>query len=185
MSGKITYQGKIVEVVEFSSPDGSKVFEKARRAPGVRLIIPVDDDKILLTKEFRQELNDYDYRLPGGKVFDRLEEYNQFLKSNRDIISAASKKADEEALEEAGITVKAKEHFHTSRLGATLEWDLYYFIVVKFARSQQLLEEGEDIEVVEVSATEAEEMCLDGRIDEERSALVLLRYLQQRKGKVA
>lgn len=30
----ITYQGRIVEVVEFASRDGEKVFEKARRAPG-------------------------------------------------------------------------------------------------------------------------------------------------------
>ena len=32
---------------------------------------------IQLSKEFRSELNGYDYRLPGGKVFDTLEEYEK------------------------------------------------------------------------------------------------------------
>ncbi|MEI8091899.1 MAG: hypothetical protein WCG98_06930 [bacterium] len=31
----------------------------------------------MLTKEFRKELDDFDYRLPGGKVFDTLNEYNE------------------------------------------------------------------------------------------------------------
>lgn len=38
MSENIKYQGRIVEVVEFTSTDGNRTFEKARRAPGVRLI---------------------------------------------------------------------------------------------------------------------------------------------------
>ncbi len=44
------------------------MFETAVRSPGVRLII-VKDNQMLITKEFRGELDDYDYRLPGGKVF--------------------------------------------------------------------------------------------------------------------
>jgi len=55
--------------------DKEVVFETARRAPGVRLII-VRDGQMLITREFRNELDDYDYRLPGGKVFDTLDEYS-------------------------------------------------------------------------------------------------------------
>lgn len=177
MSEKITYQGRIVEVVEFASPDGERVFEKARRAPGTRLIIPVGADEILLTKEYRHEVDGYDYRLPGGKVFDTLDEYNVFLQSDEDIIEPATKKAREEAQEEAGIMVRDLSHIHTSRLGATMEWDLYYFVVTEFSENEQSLEHGEDIEVVKVSRSKAKQMCLDGRISEERSALTLLRYL--------
>ncbi|MEI6117757.1 MAG: hypothetical protein WCP92_00380 [bacterium] len=50
--------------------------EIAKRSPGVRLII-CDGDKILITNEFRKEVNTDDYRLPGGKVFDTLKEYNE------------------------------------------------------------------------------------------------------------
>lgn len=176
MDEKITHQGKIVEVVQFS-PDGTRVFEKARRAPGTRLIIPIGNDELLLTKEFRHETGGYDFRLLGGKVFDRLDEYNAFLQSGHDILGPATEKAKEEAQQEAGITVQELEHFHTSVLGATMEWDLYYFIVKEHTKSQQDLEHGEDIEVVRVSRDEAKQMCLDGRISEERSALTLVRYL--------
>lgn len=174
---EVVYQGKIVEVVEFPGPDGKKIFEKARRAPGIRLIIPVGTDQVLLTKEHRHELGGYDYRLPGGKVFDTLTEYNDFLARGGDILQPATAKAREEAQQEAGVTVQALNHLHTSRLGATMQWDLYYFEVTKFIKSYQALEAGEDIEVVTVSRSEAQAMCLDGRISEERSALVLLRYL--------
>lgn len=177
MSEKITYQGRIVEVVEFALPDGKKTFEKARRAPGTRLIIPVGEDSILLTKEYRQEFDGYDFRLPGGKVFDSLEEYNAFLKSGKDIIEPATQKAKEEAKQEVGLTVKSLEHIYTSILGATMQWDLLYFVIQESVRGEQELEYGEDIAVVEVARDEAVEMCLDGRISEERSALVLLRYL--------
>lgn len=177
MQEEVTYQGRIIEVVEFASPDGKQVFEKARRAPGVRLIVPVKNNAIILTKEYRHELGGYDYRLPGGKVFDRLDDYNQFLRSGNDILQPAMKKAREEGAEEAGIIVSDLEHFHTSILGATMEWNLYYFIVTKFVKGDQKLEQGEEIELVEVVLSEARNMCFDGRISEERSALVLLRYL--------
>ncbi len=177
MSETVTYQGKIVEVVEFASSDGEKTFEKARRAPGIRLIIPIGTDEILLTHEHRQEVGGYDFRLPGGKVFDTLGEYNDFLRSGTDVLIPAIAKAEEEARQEAGITVQTLSHFHTSTLGATMEWDLYYFVAENHVEGSQELEDGEEIEVVKVSRDEAHDMCLDGRVSEERSALVLLRYL--------
>ena len=56
--------------------DKKMTFEKARRAPGVRLLI-IKKNKILITKEYRDEIGEFDYRLPGGKVFDKLEEYQK------------------------------------------------------------------------------------------------------------
>ena len=73
----IVFQWKIIEVVQQTVKIGDKELlrEIAKRSPWVRLII-CDGDKILLTKEFRRELDTRDYRLPGGKVFDTLKEYN-------------------------------------------------------------------------------------------------------------
>lgn len=71
----IVAKGRIFELVQTVQPDG-RVFEVARRAPGVRVIIANKaKEQILLTKEFRQELSDWDYRLPGGKVYDTLDDY--------------------------------------------------------------------------------------------------------------
>lgn len=180
MNEKITYQGRIVEVVEKEVVIGekTKIFELARRSPGVRLII-VTDDTVYLSKEFRHEVQGYDYRLPGGKVFDTLNEFNDALSSNIDILESAKTAAVKEAREEMGIIANSIELFHKSICGSTVEWDLYYFVVTDFTKQNQELEDGEVIELNPVSIDEAKKMCLDGRIDEERSALTLLRYLNK------
>jgi ADP-ribose pyrophosphatase len=176
---KITYQGKLIEVVEKTVEINGKekVFEFARRSPGVRLIIPTQDG-ILISKEFRHELGAYDFRLPGGKVFDSLEEYNAYLASGEDIIEPAKRAAIKEAKEELGIETNDITFFHKSVCGATVIWDLFYFIVNSHTKGLQTLEEGEDITEEVVSKERIKEMCLSGEISEERSALVVLRYLE-------
>ena len=180
MNEKITYRGKIMEVVERKVDIGekTKIFELARRSPGVRLII-VKDNIVYLSKEFRHEIQSYDFRLPGGKVFDTLVEFNDALSNRKDILEFAKGAALKEAREEMGIITDNIELFHKSICGATIEWDLYYFVISDFTQENQNLEDGEDIELFPVSTDEALKMCLDGRIDEERSALTLLRYLSK------
>lgn len=177
----ITHKGKMIEVVQREVEQGGKVkiFEFARRSPGTRLIVP-KDDQILLTKEFRHETNGYDYRLPGGKVYDTLDEYHTALESNVDMNDAAQSAAIKEAYEEAGIEVQDISFFHKSVCGATVVWDLFYFVVNEFTQTQQHLEEGEDITFDFFAREKVREMCLDGSISEERSALVLLRYLNSK-----
>lgn len=175
---KIAYQGKIIEVVEKKVERNGKIqtFEFARRSPGTRLIIP-KGGKILLSKEFRHELNGYDYRLPGGKVYNTLNEYNSALQQGADIHESAKNAAIKEAREEAGVDVMDISFFHRSICGATVTWDLFYFVVNSFDEIPQQLEEGEDINVELVNHDRVKEMCLTGAISEERSALVLMRYL--------
>lgn len=165
----------------FTVEQNDRGWEKVARAPGVRLIL--DDQKagkILLTREFRRELGDYDYRLPGGKVFDSLAELQAYTESGQDIIEAAVKKAIQEAREETGYKIIDPELVAKSTLGATVEWDLYVFAVTNFQRHEegQALEEGEDIETDRwFTYQEAREMILIGKMQEERIALALLRYL--------
>lgn len=181
MSEKITYQGKIIEVVEITQPDG-RVFEIARRSPGVRLVV-ADKEKqqVLLTKEERHEHGGVvDYRLPGGKVFDTLDEYNTFLTDGGDIASPALKRVIAEGREETGLDIKQAQHLYTSKAGATVVWDLLYFEITEWAERAdgQALEHGESIDVVWVPFAEAKRIALEEML-EERSALVLLRYLDK------
>ncbi|MEK9160944.1 MAG: NUDIX domain-containing protein [Patescibacteria group bacterium] len=175
---RIKYKGKILEIVEFDVTQGGKslVFECARRSPGVRLIIP-KGDTILLSREERHEVGGYDYRLPGGKVFDTLEEYSAALESGKDIQAEAAEAAKREAREEVGIHVTDLSFFHKSVCGTTVVWDLFYFVANSFADTTQELGEGEDIRVEAFDRETVKKMCLDGSIQEERSALLLLRYL--------
>lgn len=79
--------------------DKEVIFEMAKRSPGVRLII-CDETKFLITKEFRKELNGFDYRLPGGKVCNTLTEYND---KKNDIEKYALAAAKNECKEETGL----------------------------------------------------------------------------------
>jgi len=179
---KIVYQGKMIEVVQQLMKVGEKniMFEFARRAPGTRLIIPMKSGKILLTKESRREIKGYDIRLPGGKVFDTLEEYNSFLKTGADIVDAAHRAAIKEAREEVGVIVKNMELLRVSKCGTSVEWDLFYFLVTSHTEGEREDSgEGEDITALPTDPEEVKKMCLDGRIQEDRSAIMLLRFLNK------
>lgn len=184
MKEQIFARGKLFELVHMPQPDG-RVFELARRAPGVRLIIADKQaQKVLLTKEFRRELGTTDYRLPGGKVFDSLEEYDAHRKSGSDILQAATKKAKAEAAEEAGIHVTEVALFKKSTLGATVEWDLYVFEALNWQPHQdgQSLEDGEQVESVDwFDFVRAEQMIIGGAMQEERIALILLQWLRSQR----
>lgn len=175
---EIKYSGKIIEVVQFKN--GDRVFEKARRSPGVRALI-VSGERILLSKEYRTEIGDFDFRLPGGKVFDRLEEYKQHISD--DLISYAKEAVKKEVREEVGLLVNNPKLLKVSRAGATVEWDLYYFLISEFEVSKkgQELEDGEDISFAWYTLKEVEDICTSGRMQEDRSVGVVLSYLIKKK----
>lgn len=176
----LKFAGKMFAILDKTFRINGKdvVIEVGRRAPGTRLIIDLGED-LLLTKEWRSELNAYDYRLPGGKVFDSLADYQGALSKGGDLAPAVLGAARNEAKEEAGVDTGDFAQFHKSIAGLTVDWDLYYFAVTNPTLSTQKLGEHEIIETVRISKEDAKRMCLDGSIGEERSALVLLRYLSQ------
>lgn len=153
-------------------------------APSVRIIIPFEDS-VLLTYEFRKEYGDYVVRVPGGKVFDTLSSYLAFVRRKGNMLRAASRAAIKESNEEVGIIIPpdALEHFSISKPEATVRRELYYFVAGQFTfdpRGQHLTE-NEDIEVVRFSFAEAAEMCKNGQISEDQSALALWRWLELNK----
>jgi hypothetical protein len=177
---EIAYQGRMLEIVNQDMTDGKNTitFEIARRTPGIRLIlVNLVNRTVSLSKEHRYEIDGDDYRLPGGKVFDTLDEYNTFLNSGNVILLPARDKAFGEAEEEVGLKLKDLKHFHTSVCGTTVKWDLFYFVSTEWAEVDQRLGTGEDISRVEVTFEDARNIALSGGMSEERSALVLLRYL--------
>ena len=184
MNEEIFAKGKLFELMHLKQDDG-RVFEVARRAPGVRLIIHDESArKILLTKEYRRELGEWDYRLPGGKVFDSLDEFESFRARGGDISESAKTKAIEEAKQEAGVEIAKLGLYKKSVLGATVEWDLYVFETIDWQLSVdgQELEVGEKIEADNwVTYDEASQMALNGLMQEERIALILLQWLEGRR----
>jgi ADP-ribose pyrophosphatase YjhB (NUDIX family)/ribose 1,5-bisphosphokinase PhnN len=181
------YRWRILRITEETITESGKErnFEYAERSPWVRILL-TDGKRILLNKEVRNEAKDWtDYRLPGGKVIDTIEEYTNFIENGGDISEAAQKAAAKELYEEADIRIEESnfEELHVSNAGATIKWDLYYFLAhleeVQDAKNI-LTEEGEDIETGWYTYEEVQNMCLSGQIQEDRSVAVLLRYILQK-----
>ena len=180
---KIDYRGKMFEVISWEGKPGIR-YEAVARSPGVRLIIETEKDGVkalLMLREFRQEVDGYDFRLPGGKIFDSLKELDEHRGSKEGIANAAQKAAEKEGLEEAGITQGEYTPLDISRAGATIDWDLHYFKVNNAKIGKQQLEETEqgDIETVILSAKEIFNKLINREIKEGRSADMIWSWLQK------
>ncbi len=178
---EIVYQGNIFEVVRWEGKPGV-MFEAAVRSPGVRLLIECEKNNkkaLLMTKEIRREAGGWDYRLPGGKVFDSLEELNKSRKENINISEKALETAKKEGREEAGLLEGDFSEIGISKSGSSVEWDLYYYLVKNSKIGDQELEENEqgDIEQIIFSAEEIFEKLKNGEIQEGRSADMIWSWL--------
>ena len=156
--------------------------DMVRRAPGVRALI-VDEGKILLSKEYRYELEKWDYRLPGGKVFESLEEYKKALE-NGTVLKNAEKTVRKETKEEVGIDIKNPTLLKISAAGARVTWDLYYFEITDYeiVENGQRLEENEFVDgFTWKTFDEIKDMCINQEISEDRSVGVILTYILKKE----
>lgn len=178
---EVVFAGKHMEMVhqQMDCQGEIKTFEWVRRCPGTRSIVVSPEGKILITKEYRNEFKTYDYRLPGGKTFNSLNEYNDFINSGQDMLPMAAEAAKKELVQEAGIDAIDPKHYYTSKCGTTVVWDLIYFLVDQYENlpKAQRSESGEDIKSIWLTKSEAIKLCLSGKMLEDRSVGVLLRYL--------
>ncbi len=180
---EVAYRGKMFEIVTWEGKPGVQ-FEAAVRSPGVRLFIETEKDgkkALVMTKEIRREAGGYDIRLPGGKVFDKLEDFDEHRKTGADIGPLAQLAAEKEGRQEAGIYGGKYIPLETAKAGASVEWDLHYFIVSDYKIGEQDLEDLEkgDIETLVLSAEEIFEKLTKREIKEGRSADMLWLWLQK------
>lgn len=150
------------------------------RPPGVRLLI-IRDDELLLTREYRLDLDAFDVRLPGGKVVDTMLEAE--VLEHQDLEQAVVRAADRELREEVGMVCPRWSHFDVMRAGSSIEWDLWYLQghdpEVLAAGAEP--EAGEWIEPMWVPFETARSLCLSGEIREARSAIAIIRLLERLK----
>lgn len=182
---KIVYQGKMFEVIIFSPKEGV-VFETAVRAPGVRLLIEQEENGefgLLMTKELRHFRSGsvWDYRLPGGKVYDSLEEFNKEKENNADVAEYAMRAAKLEARQEVGVLEGDFSPLGIALAGGSVEWDLHYFLIKNAKLGEQDLEEHEqgEIEVKFMTAKEIFKHLKNGEIREGRSADKIWEWLEK------
>lgn len=174
---EIVYHGSLFCIEKHAK----KGFERAVRPPGVRLLLTNNEGNILLTHEFRSELGTIDIRLPGGKVFDDLDSFLHVRSDEKKLNEAVMRAAHLEAKQETGVDAMADLSVaHVSTLGASVEWSLYYITGTIVAHGEQALEEDEKERGIAVhfyTKDEIVSLLHDGKIQEERSAQFLSRYL--------
>lgn len=175
--GKIGALVQYPVLVDMGKGYVEKMFEKFVRPPGTR-ILAVQENKIYLQKEARLE-NDgaFDWRLPGGKVFDRFPEYKAYMFTEvpeEQVVAAAQK----ELAEEADLAGQDWRMLDKKTCGSTVQWDLYYLEATKLSEVSHEHNEGEQIEDgAWKSFAEVEQMCKSGEIGEGRTVSVLLQYI--------
>ncbi|WP_086661567.1 NUDIX hydrolase [Lentzea kentuckyensis] len=183
----VAFQGRIFAQVHTATQVGDDVivFELAVRPPGVRVIVVNRPERLVyLTREMRSEANGWDWRVPGGKVYNEIEPYLPLFLQHTDSTRAdvltekVLASAVEEAGQELGATLTNSVLLGRSACGATVHWDLYYVLAdLESLQDTNNPEAGEMIEVRPVRWENALDLIDNGEIREERSAMWLRRTL--------
>lgn len=163
-----------------------KTFQFVERSPGVRALVTAGD-MIFLNKEYRVESGGWDYRLPGGKVFDSREEYDRFRQENSEERNLSAKTFEtvvKELREETELQFQPNsiKFVEKTNCGSVICWDLFFFHLKLDSVENQNLDrcqsiEGECTVPCWLSFDEVIALCISGKIQEDRSQAFLLRFI--------
>ena len=131
-----------------------------------------------MTRELRRESDGWDLRLPGGKVFDSLAEFRAADPTQIEAHTLIS--AKREGREEAGLRSGTYSLLEVSHAGASVDWDLHYFLVTDTVMAEQELEESEvgNISVEFIPLLDLRKALIAGEVQEGRSAAILWRWME-------
>lgn len=172
LTTKLVYHGKLLEAHEDTVllPDGSTATREYIRHPGAVIMIPLlDDETVLLERQFRYPLGRHFYELPAGKIEPG---------------EAPLATAQRELIEECGYEAKSWRHLTTLHpcIGYSDELIELYLArdLVHVGHDRDV---GEFLEVVPLKLSEALEWVRTGRITEVKAIVGLLwleRFERQR-----
>lgn len=117
-------------------------------------------------------------------MFDDSASYQKALE-NGTLWDAIKNQLVNEVQEEADILAKDFRLLKKSVNGLTVEWDIYFFIVDQFQvlesfySGKEQKSEYEYINHTWLSYSDALKLCVEGKVSEDRSASILMRFLLQ------
>lgn len=136
-----------------------EVHEYVWRTDGTRMIA-IDDGRVLLTHEYRHELGEFDWRIPGGKV------------DPGEPLDGAARR---EFREEAGYEAAEVRFLWATTPDSTVRYQRHFFLATGLTEVKTAHEPGEELTVHWIPFDDACKKAIDGEIREEISALALLR----------
>jgi ADP-ribose pyrophosphatase len=146
---------------DVSLPDGGiEVHEHVWRTDGTRIIGLDQAQRVLLTREYRHELDAWDWRVPGGKI---------------DSGETPEEAAAREFREEAGFEAASMRFLWATTPDSTVRYQRFFFLATDLSEVEADRDAGERMTVHWMGLDEACAKALDGEIREEISALALLR----------
>lgn len=196
MNSSLTEQGNTVEYREIrrsmhgeelrwlvsreqvSSPTtGQPLTRSFIRHPGISVIIPIlDDDKIVLLRQFRPAIKEELWELPAGTLAGREE--NQVVVATETPATCAARELTEETGYEAGRLEKITECYAIPGSGDEL---MHFFYAFNLVKRTQHLDIGEAItEIKGFSLPEIELMIAQEEIRDAKT-LIGLFYALRRK----
>lgn len=166
---KRTHEGKLfsVEIVQVRDDDGELREREVVRHPGAVLVLPVlDEERIVLIRNYRAAPDQTLWELPAGK-----------LEPGEDPQAAAAR----ELAEETGYVAKRIRKLGTFYTSPGFADELMHvFVAEQLTPGSQRLEPGEQIEVHIIERNEALRMAMDGTLIDGKSIAALLMWDRQR-----
>lgn len=163
LTTRLVYDGRLLKVHEDTVllPDGGTARREYVRHPGAVIIIPLlDDDTVILERQFRYPLGRHFYELPAGKIDPGEEPLTT---------------AQRELKEECGYAARRWRHLATLHpcVGYSDErFELY--LARELTHVGRALDDGEFLEVVPLPLREALSWIRTGRITDVKTITGLM-----------
>lgn len=168
---KDIYNGKIIDLVihKIQTEDGRISQREVVKHPGAVCVVAVNEEKkIVFVKQFRKAIEDYLIEIPAGK-----------LEKNEDPKDAVIRELNEET----GYEVKKIDFvtkFFTSPGFADEIIHLYFAEISNKGNTN--FDEGENIEIIEMSLDEALKGVSEGLISDSKTITGILLYQNMLRG---
>lgn len=157
------YRGRVVtlRIDTLKDDDGKESKREVVEHHGAVAIVPyLNDDTILLIRQYRQAVDSYLLEIPAGTLEEGENPENC---------------AYRELEEEIGYRAATMRHMFTQYLAPGYSSEaLHVFLAKDLTLTQTHFDEDEEIELVPVRPEEVEPMILDGRICDAKSIAALL-----------
>ena len=169
VSKNYVYQGKILSLRKDDAltADGKPCVREIIEHSGGACVLYVEDDKVLLVRQYRYAYGESIYEIPAGK-----------LDKGEDPAKAAARELEEEAGLKAGRLEKLFVIYPTP--GYTNE-KIYLYRAYDCQKVAAHLDEGEFLDAVYLPIEKVKEMLKNGQINDSKTIIALQAYFLSEK----